>query len=123
MAKGRDTAVQQKRFEARETARKIDNLDAMIRDFQTLAADLDRQIAAEEDRTGVRDRGHFAYSLLAKAAAQRRDNLRASAAELDAQRASLVARRIEAERELSDLAAVPPDPARRPHNGRSRSRA
>ena len=80
--KARDTNVRIKRFEADEHARKIANLQSMIRDFQVMAADLDRQIQAEEDRTGVRDRTHFAYSTFAKSAALRRDNLRASAAEL-----------------------------------------
>ena len=41
-----------------------------------------RQIHAEEDRTGVRDHKHFAYSTFAKSAALRRDNLHASIAEL-----------------------------------------
>ena len=44
-----------------------------------MAADLDRQIAAEETRTGVKDPAHFSYSTFAKSASQRRDNLRASA--------------------------------------------
>jgi len=80
--KPRNTNIRFKRFEADEHARKVANLESMIRDFQVMAADLDRQIQAEEDRTGVRDRTHFAYSTFAKSAAQRRDNLRASTAEL-----------------------------------------
>ena len=60
----------------------VAELQHMIRDFEQLAADLDRQIAAEEDRTGVKDMAHFAYSTFAKAAMQRRDNLMSSAAEL-----------------------------------------
>jgi len=50
----------------------------MIREFEVMASDLDRQIQAEEERTGIRDRGHFSYSTYAKSAAQRRDNLRTS---------------------------------------------
>ena len=46
--------------------------------IRTMAADLERQVRIEEDRTGVRDRSHFSYSTLAEAAAQRRDNLRQS---------------------------------------------
>lgn len=82
--KSRDSVVRVKRFELDEKARRVDELQHMIRDFEQLAADLERQIAAEEDRTGVRDISHFAYSTFAKAAMQRRDNLMSSAAELRA---------------------------------------
>lgn len=82
--KSRDSVVRVKRFELDEKARRVDELQHMIRDFEQLAADLERQIAAEEDRTGVRDISHFAYSTFAKAAMQRRENLMSSAAELRA---------------------------------------
>jgi hypothetical protein len=45
-------------------------------------ADLAQQIWAEQERTKIRDTGHFAYSTLAKAAALRRANLVASVADL-----------------------------------------
>jgi hypothetical protein len=80
--KSRETALRLKRFEADEKARKVADLQHMIHEFEIMARDLDRQIAAEEDRTGVRDRAHFSYSTYAKAASQRRDNLVASVAEL-----------------------------------------
>jgi hypothetical protein len=80
--KSRETALRLKRFEADEKARKVADLEHMIREFETMAADLDRQIQAEEDRTGNRDPNHFAYSTFAKSAGQRRDNLRTSADEL-----------------------------------------
>jgi flagellar FliJ protein len=80
--KPRDSAVKAKRFEVAEKARKIASLEGTIRDFEVMAADLARQIANEEDRTGVRDQAHFAYSTFAKAAAQRRANLLASVDDL-----------------------------------------
>ena len=80
--KSRDSVVRIKRFELEEKARRVTELHYMIRDFEQLAIDLERQIAAEEDRTGIKDTGHFAYSTFAKAALQRRDNLMSSAAEL-----------------------------------------
>ena len=49
-----------------------------------MAADLARQITNEEDRTGIRDEAHFAYSTFAKAAAQRRANLLTSVDDLKA---------------------------------------
>lgn len=80
--KTRDSAQRLRRFEADDKARKVADLEHMIRDFETMASDLERQIQAEEERTGIRDATHFAYSTFAKSAAQRRDNLRSSASEL-----------------------------------------
>ncbi len=77
--KARESALRLKRFEADEKARKVADLEHMIREFEGMASDLDRQIKAEEERTGVKDPAHFSYSTFAKSASQRRDNLRASA--------------------------------------------
>lgn len=82
--KARETALKLKRFEMEERARKVSALEQMIHEFESIASDLDRQIQTEEDRTGVKDHKHFAYSTFAKSAAQRRDNLRASIDELKA---------------------------------------
>jgi hypothetical protein len=76
--KSRETAMRLKRFEADEKARKVADLEQMIREFEMIATDLDRQIHAEEDRTGIKDPAHFSYSTFAKSASLRRDNLRAS---------------------------------------------
>jgi len=70
--KPRDTALRLKRFEAAEKARKVASMETMVLDLEQVAADLARQIAAEEERTGIKDPAHFAYSTFAKAAAQRR---------------------------------------------------
>jgi hypothetical protein len=43
------------------------------------------EIAAEEQKAGISDPNHFAYPTYARAAAQRRDNLRQSAQNLHAQ--------------------------------------
>ena len=93
--KARESALRLKRFEADEKARKVADLEHMIREFENMAADLDRQIKAEEDRTGIKDPAHFAYSTFAKSASQRRDNLRTSA---DGLKAKLEG----AQRELGD---------------------
>ena len=77
--KARESALRLKRFEADEKSRKVADIEHMIREFEGMASDLDRQIKAEEDRTGIKDPAHFAYSTFAKSASQRRDNLRASA--------------------------------------------
>ena len=70
------------RFEADEKVRKVSDLEQMIREFEQVASDLERQIQVEEERTGVRDPAHYNYSTFARSAAQRRENLLASAAGL-----------------------------------------
>ena len=91
--KPRESALRLRRFEAEAKARKVADLESMIREIDQMAADLDRQIANEEDRTGVKDRKHFAYSTFAKAAAQRRDNLATSVEDLRAKLAIAVQER------------------------------
>lgn len=76
--KPRDSALKALRRDVEEQARKVEDLERIIREFDTMAADLERQIRLEEDRTGIRDAAHFSYSTFAKAAAQRRDKLRNS---------------------------------------------
>jgi flagellar protein FliJ len=87
--KPRDASMQLKRFEVQEKRRKVAEIEAMINEFNQMAADLDRQIAIEEERAGVSDTNHYAYPMLAKAAIQRRDNLLASAADLEAKLANV----------------------------------
>lgn len=77
--KSPEAAIRAIRFDADEKARKVADLEHMIREFEHMAADLERQVRAEEDRTGIRDTNHFAYSTFARSASQRRDNLLASA--------------------------------------------
>lgn len=84
----RESTLNAKRFQVTERARKVTQLEGTIRDFEILASDLGRQIANEEDRTGVRDQTHFAYSTFAKAASQRRANLLVSVADLKAKLAA-----------------------------------
>ncbi|HJU31172.1 MAG TPA: flagellar export protein FliJ [Hyphomicrobiaceae bacterium] len=103
--KPRDATLRLKRFEANEKARKVASLETMILDFDHMAADLTRQIAAEEERTGIKDASHFAYSTFAKAAALRRANLLTSVADL---RAKLDIARQEHEDALTELRRIEP---------------
>ncbi len=80
--KSRDSLVRLKRFQAEEKRRRVAQIDAMIAEFSRMVADLDREIAAEEQRSGIADATHFAYSTYARAARTRRDNLAQSASEL-----------------------------------------
>ncbi|MEM7776813.1 MAG: flagellar export protein FliJ [Pseudomonadota bacterium] len=102
MMKAREAALRLKQFEADEKARKVGELEQMIREFENMAMDLQRQVDAEEERTGVRDSTHFAYSTFARSAAQRRENLLVSLASLQAQLDAAVAARDEAFAELDE---------------------
>ena len=103
--KARETAMRLKRHEVDEKSRKVEDLERIIREFDQMAADLERQIQLEEDRTGIRDRGHFSYSTFAKAAAQRRDNLRTSTEGLREKLAAAVRERDDTTEQLTRATA------------------
>src|SRR5262245_22759377 len=103
--KPRDATLRLKQFEAAEKARKVAAMEAMVLDLEQVAADLARQIAAEEERTGIKDSAHFAYSTFAKAAAQRRANLLTSVADL---KAKLARARRDHEEAVLDLGKLEP---------------
>ena len=83
--KSRNTLIRLKRFQLDEQRRKVAQMEAMIADFQRMAADLEREIVAEQERAGIHDPSHFAYPTYAKAAMARRENLKRSIDELAAQ--------------------------------------
>ena len=83
--KSRETLIRLKRFQVDEKRRRVAQIETMIADFERMAGDLDREIAAEEQKAGISDPAHFAYPTYAKAATQRRDNLRRSAHDLQDQ--------------------------------------
>ena len=81
--KPRDVGLRLKRFEVAERERKVATIEMMVTDFRHIASDLMLQITAEEERTGVRDCHHFAYSTFAKSARLRRNNLLNSVEDLE----------------------------------------
>jgi flagellar export protein FliJ len=83
--KSRDTLIRLKRFQVDEKRRRVAQIEMMMAEFDRMAADLDREIAVEEHKAGISDPNHFAYPTYARAAAQRRDNLRMSAQNLNTQ--------------------------------------
>jgi flagellar protein FliJ len=80
--KSRETLIRLKKFQVDEKRRKVAQIEAMIAEFDRMAADLEREIKVEQDRAGIHDPAHFAYPTYAKAAITRRENLRRSAEEL-----------------------------------------
>jgi flagellar export protein FliJ len=101
--KSRDAIIRLKRFDVEEKRRKVADIEAMIGDFNHMAVDLDRQIAIEQERSGVSDVNHYAYPTFAKAAIQRRNNLAASATDLAAKLAAARAEFDEAGEELKKI--------------------
>jgi vacuolar-type H+-ATPase subunit I/STV1 len=119
--KARESVLRLKRFEADEKDRKVQQLEQMIREFEQMAHDLERQVKAEEERTGVRDQQHFAYSTFARSAEQRRQNLLASVNELLIKLQSAVVERDEVLAELDEVDTLRDRDSQRarPDNGRS----
>src|SRR5579863_1324020 len=80
--KSRETLIRLKKFQVDERRRKVAQIETMIAEFERMGGDLEREIAAEQERAGIHDPGHFAYPTYAKAAIARRENLKRSAEEL-----------------------------------------
>ena len=99
--KSRENLVRLKRFQVNEKRRQILQLDMMMAEFERMANELDVQIAAEEKKSGISDINHFAYPTFAKAARQRRDNLKNSQSDLAQQKNTAETLLAEAEAELS----------------------
>ena len=83
--KSRETLIRLKKFQVDEKRRKVAQIEGMIAEFERIAGDLEREIKVEQDRAGIHDPAHFAYPTYAKAAMQRRENLKRSAGELRGQ--------------------------------------
>lgn len=99
--KSREPLIRAKRFQIDDARRRLAQIDAMIAEFERMAGDLDRDIHGEEQRSGISDPKHFAYSPLANAARGRRDNLHRSVAELKVQREDARAALADAEADLA----------------------
>src|SRR5262249_371589 len=83
--KSRETLIRLKKFQVEERRRTVAQIESMISGFERISVDLERDIKIEQDRSGIHDPAHFAYPTYAKAAIQRRDNLKRSAHDLKIQ--------------------------------------
>ena len=81
--KSRDSLIRLKRFQVDEKRRQVSQIEMMIADFNRMISDLDDQIVGEQNRVGIHDITHFAYPTFAKAAIQRRENLKVSVKDLE----------------------------------------
>lgn len=84
--KPRESIVRLRMFQVRGKRREIVQLDMMIAEFERMVLELEAQIINEERKSGNNDVHHFAYSALARAARQRRDNLINSIRDLQLQK-------------------------------------
>lgn len=103
--KPRQSQIRAREFEVEDLGRQLRLFDQMIADLKEIREELDRQVTVEEDRTGVRDPSHFAYSTVARAARDRRRKLDASIADLSDRRGAVETRLAEAEAALEALRA------------------
>jgi len=101
--KSRETLIRLKKFQVDDKRRKFAQIETMIAEFERIAIDLEREIKVEQDRAGIHDPGHFAYPTYAKAAMQRRENLRRSADELKVQLEDAKAALAEAVEEMKKM--------------------
>jgi flagellar export protein FliJ len=101
--RSRETVLRLQRFRTEEKRRQAQDIEAMIADFLRKYDDLDMLVKAEEAKNGVTDPTHFNYSMSAKSARVRRDNLLKSISELKDQHADAVAAYEEQKAELDKL--------------------
>ena len=83
--KSRETLIRLRKFQVDEKRRRTAQIESMIAEFDRMSVDLEREIKTEQDRAGINDPAHFAYPTYAKAATQRRENLRRSIDDLKTQ--------------------------------------
>src|SRR4029450_7202381 len=83
--KSRETLIRLKKFQVDDKRRRVAQIEGMIAEFERIATELEREIRVEQERAGISDPSHFAYPTYAKAAIQRRENLKRSADELKVQ--------------------------------------
>ena len=78
----RGTLIRVKKFQVDEKRRKVMRIEGMLATLESMADQLEREVKAEQHHAGIHDPSHFAYPTYAKAAAQRRENLKRSADDL-----------------------------------------
>lgn len=81
--KSRKSLIQLRQFEVDERRQTVTDIENMMAELNQMVIDLERQIEVEQEKAGVSDVNHYAYPTFAKAAIQRRDNLKNSVSELE----------------------------------------
>jgi flagellar export protein FliJ len=81
--KSRKSLIQRCRFEVNERQQVVAEIESMMGKCKQNVVDLEHQIEFEQERSGVDDVNHCTYPPFAKAAIQRRDNLKNSVRKLE----------------------------------------
>ncbi len=85
--KRRDSLMRLKRFRVDDLKRRMATLDGMKVDLEKKLADLEESVARERQRAHDSDIGRLAFPSFLRSIDTRRDNLRATLAELERERA------------------------------------
>ncbi len=81
--KSQNSLIQRCRFEVNERRQVVAEIESMMGKYKQNVVDLEHQIEFEQERSGVDDVNHCTYPPFAKAAIQRRDNLKNSVRKLE----------------------------------------
>jgi len=84
--KPRESIIQAKEFQAAALRRQLSQFERMLADLEVIRCELGKQIEAEERRTGIADPSNYAYSTVARAARERRNNLTNTISDLSSRR-------------------------------------
>lgn len=104
--KSRESLIRVKRFQVDDKRRQVAQVEMMIAEFMRMIGDLDDQIVSEQNRVGIHDITHFAYPTFARAAMQRRDNLKVSVRELEDKLANAQAELAEAIEDMKKIELI-----------------
>ncbi|KPL54402.1 MULTISPECIES: flagellar FliJ family protein [Hyphomicrobiales] len=104
--KSRESLIRVRRFQVDEKRRQAAQVEMMIAEFMRMIGDLDDQIVIEQNRVGIHDVTHFAYPTFARAAMQRRDNLKVSVRDLEEKLADAQAELAEAIEDLKKVELI-----------------
>jgi flagellar protein FliJ len=101
--RSRETLLRLHRFRTEERRRQAADIDMMIGDLSKKFDELDAHVRFEEGRNGITDPNNVNYSMAAKAARTRRDNLLKSISELKDQKASVMTMLADEEADLRKI--------------------
>ena len=123
--KRRDTLMRIKRFRVDEFKRRLATLEAMRADLERKLSDLEDSVARERHRANDSDIGRLAFPSFLRSIDTRRDNLRATMAEIERERSQAQADLTTAFQDLKSLEIATEQQAKRAteaENLRSQSR-
>ncbi len=95
-----------KAFQLKSEKQKLPQIEAMLKAFNDLVIQLQKQIHIEEQNSGIFDKESYRYPPAAKACALRAENLQLSINELDNQRKTIIDNINKLLEELSSLQRI-----------------